>query len=329
MDGAYDGNYSQSADQAMKRRGIEDADDDAKIFVGGLSWETSVEDFKAYFEQFGTIDDYTIKTDPNTGRSRGFGFILFNDASSVDKVLAAGTHSLSGKNIDPKRAKPRGPEPVKKVFVGGLDPNTSEAEIRDYFGQYGMIEELTLPMDKMTGIRKPFAFVGFDSEQAVEQLCSMSKHTVGSKMVEVKKAVPKPEMGGGGRGGGFGGRGGRGDFGGPRGRGGRGAGRGGRFAGGGGGGYNQGMWDSSGYGGGYGGSPGYGGGYGAQSGYGGGYDYSGYQAPSGYAQPSSYGQQYGGYDYGWYGSQTAQNGGGYGRAARGGASDARYQPYSR
>jgi len=59
-------------------------------------------------------------------------------------VLAAGTHSLSGKNIDPKRAKPRGPEPVKKVFVGGLDPNTSEAEIRDYFGQYGMVNCLSL-----------------------------------------------------------------------------------------------------------------------------------------------------------------------------------------
>lgn len=49
--------------------------------------------------------------------------------------------------------------------------------------------------------------------------------------MEVKKAVPKPEMGAGGRGGGFGGRGGRGDFGGPRGRGMRGGGRGGRFAG--------------------------------------------------------------------------------------------------
>jgi len=55
------------------------------------------------------------------------------------QVLAAGSHSLSGKNIDPKRAKPRGPEPVKKVFVGGLDPNTSEEEIRDYFGQYGTV----------------------------------------------------------------------------------------------------------------------------------------------------------------------------------------------
>ena len=49
------------------------------------------------------------------------------------------------------------------------------------------------------------------------------------RQVEVKKAVPKPEMGGGR--GGFGGRGGRGDFGGPRGRGGRGMGRG-RFGGG-------------------------------------------------------------------------------------------------
>jgi len=62
----------------------------------------------------------------------------------VLQVLEVGTHSLSGKNIDPKRAKPRGPEPVKKVFVGGLDPSTSEAEIRDYFGQYGTVNSILL-----------------------------------------------------------------------------------------------------------------------------------------------------------------------------------------
>jgi len=59
-------------------------------------------------------------------------------------VLAVGTHSLSGKNIDPKRAKPRGPEPVKKIFIGGLDPNTSESDIREYFGQYGTVISLSL-----------------------------------------------------------------------------------------------------------------------------------------------------------------------------------------
>jgi len=45
-----------------------------------------VEDLKEYFEKFGTVLDCILKTDPNTGRSRGFGFVVFDSASSVDKV---------------------------------------------------------------------------------------------------------------------------------------------------------------------------------------------------------------------------------------------------
>ena len=44
------------------------------------------EDLREYFEKFGGVVDCTLKTDPATNRSRGFGFVLFAEAPTVDKV---------------------------------------------------------------------------------------------------------------------------------------------------------------------------------------------------------------------------------------------------
>ena len=45
-----------------------------------------VEDMREYFEKFGHVADCTLKTDPTTGRSRGFGFVLYADIESVQRV---------------------------------------------------------------------------------------------------------------------------------------------------------------------------------------------------------------------------------------------------
>lgn len=109
---------------------------DVKMFVGGLSQQTTTGGLMEYFETFGKVKDVDIKTDPNTGASRGFGFILFEEAESVEKVIVGGPHNLDGKRIDPKNASKNA-----KIFVGGLKPETTDEVIRAYFTDtFGEIE---------------------------------------------------------------------------------------------------------------------------------------------------------------------------------------------
>lgn len=55
------------------------------------------------------------------------------------KVLAQKEHKLDGRVIDPKRALAIKKEPVKKIFVGGLNPETAKEVIEEYFGAFGEV----------------------------------------------------------------------------------------------------------------------------------------------------------------------------------------------
>ena len=43
------------------------------------------------------MKDVSIKMDPTTQQSRGFGFVLFQDENAIQKVLDAAPHSLDGR----------------------------------------------------------------------------------------------------------------------------------------------------------------------------------------------------------------------------------------
>jgi len=53
---------------------------------------------RKYFEQFGEVTHCTIMHDPQTGRSRGFGFLTFSNAAAVNSVMVK-EHYLDGKIV--------------------------------------------------------------------------------------------------------------------------------------------------------------------------------------------------------------------------------------
>lgn len=68
-----------------------------KLFVGGLSWETTQENLQRFFQRYGEVIDCVVMKNNESGRSRGFGFVTFSDPLNVNIVLQNGPHNLDGR----------------------------------------------------------------------------------------------------------------------------------------------------------------------------------------------------------------------------------------
>ena len=67
-----------------------------KLFVGGLSWNTDNHQLQQAFEACGAVAEAKVITDRETGRSRGFGFVTYEDAESAQRAV----EELNGSVLD-------------------------------------------------------------------------------------------------------------------------------------------------------------------------------------------------------------------------------------
>lgn len=114
----------------------------SKIYVGNLSYDTTEDELRTYFSQFGNIQDIKLIIDFSTGRSKGFGFVTYTSDQDSESALAANGVELSGRKLkvniarEDNRTAGNGGGRGPMGGAGARRPNRSFRE-RDDRGQRG------------------------------------------------------------------------------------------------------------------------------------------------------------------------------------------------
>jgi RNA-binding protein Musashi len=183
-----------------------------KLFLGGLAPHSTQESIRAYFSNYGVVQECILMVDRLTNRSRCFGFITMRDKEDIDRILAS-EQIVDGKRVDCKLAVPREaglvppaaaempysahevPQPVlrtKKMFVGGLSSEVTDQDFREYFQQFGELEDSVVMFDRDTQRPRGFGFITFVNEESVDRvLMNFNHNAIKGKWVECKRATPK------------------------------------------------------------------------------------------------------------------------------------------
>ncbi|KAM4836518.1 heterogeneous nuclear ribonucleoproteins A2/B1-like isoform 1-T1 [Thomomys bottae] len=160
-----------------------------KLFIGGLSFETTEESVRSYYEQWRKLTDCVVMRDPTSKRSRGFGFGTFSSMAEVDTAMAARPHSIDGRVVETKQAvareesgKPGAHVTVKRLLL----------ELKKILRNLKKIDTIEIITDRQSG--KQRGFVIFDEHDPYEKIVLQKYHTINGHNAEVRKALSRQEM---------------------------------------------------------------------------------------------------------------------------------------
>eukprot|EP00915_Cephaloidophora_sp_WS-2016_P011721 GHVH01017126.1.p1 GENE.GHVH01017126.1~~GHVH01017126.1.p1 ORF type:complete len:510 (+),score=63.74 GHVH01017126.1:198-1727(+) len=109
--------YERTASAPPKRAAPSAVSNDGKVFVGGLSFNTTEDELNSYFSQFGRINYCEIMMNKTTNQPRGFGFVTFE--LPEDAAATVGRHPSIGKSVEVKLALPKVDSQPPYAYSGG------------------------------------------------------------------------------------------------------------------------------------------------------------------------------------------------------------------
>ncbi|KAJ7945357.1 UBP1-associated protein like [Quillaja saponaria] len=136
-----------------------------KIFVHGLGWDTTRDTLVSAFESFGEIDDCNVVKDKNTGKAKGYGFVLFKTRKSAIKALKDPKKKIDNRmascqlaSVGPVSQPSQSQDTAgRKIYVSNVPPDVDAEKLRLFFGKFGEIESGPIGFDMHTGKSRGYA----------------------------------------------------------------------------------------------------------------------------------------------------------------------------
>ena len=128
-----------------------------KLFVGGLSWDTTDDSLKNFFASAGTVVSANVIKDKYTGRSRGFGFVEMSTDAEAEEAKKLNGQALDSRNISVNDARPQAaregdaPTPVAAQAAPSVKEEESkeeETEVEEPVEEAEEVEEAVEPKKK-------------------------------------------------------------------------------------------------------------------------------------------------------------------------------------
>ena len=170
-----------------------------KLFVGGISWDTTTNTLTEYFERFGSIEEASLMRDRKTGQPRGFAFISMSNLADAEEILAA-KHQIDGRHVDVKPALPKGTAQtgveggyehmVHKLFCAGLSQTTEASDLSSAFSSFGKVRDARIMLDRVSSTSRGFGFVEFEDTSVVLRLLKELPEVVcDGRLVELQRTT--------------------------------------------------------------------------------------------------------------------------------------------
>eukprot|EP00594_Rhizosolenia_setigera_P004590 CAMPEP_0178953920 /NCGR_PEP_ID=MMETSP0789-20121207/8693_1 /TAXON_ID=3005 /ORGANISM="Rhizosolenia setigera, Strain CCMP 1694" /LENGTH=368 /DNA_ID=CAMNT_0020635245 /DNA_START=117 /DNA_END=1223 /DNA_ORIENTATION=+ len=184
----------------------EPASDEFKIFIGNISYETTEENIRELFEEFGEIDSLNVPLDRESGLARGFAFVQMSSKEdglkaieALDKIQNNGrTIRVSEQRSKEELAelkKNRAPvsDPQgSKIYVGNIPFDAGSEDLISMFEEFGEVSDCYIPTDRVTGNPRGFAFIAMASDEAGEAAIeNLNGRDFGGRILTVNKSLPK------------------------------------------------------------------------------------------------------------------------------------------